>query len=283
MAKAEWKRTTTLVNAALEILAAEQPMTVRQLFYRLVSNGLLENTRGDYCHVSRLMTKARNDRRCPFEWIVDRSRPEYSPNVWDDASGYAEAVKRSYRKDYWAMQPNYVEIWTEKDAIIGCIEPVTRELGIVVRVGRGFMSTTKSHEIGKRFGQIEKPITVFYLGDHDPSGRDIETDVYNRVQKYNSGLFTLQRLAIFAADIVKFNLPPLKVKDSDSRAARFVESHGDECVELDALPPEELRTRIQNAVTELIDQELWQRALDVELVELASIRDTVAMWPTAAS
>jgi hypothetical protein len=86
-------------------------------------------------------------------------------------------------------------------------------------------------------------------------------------------------LAIFASDIKKFNLPPLLVKESDSRAARFLERYSNNCVELDALPPDELRRRIKDAVTDLLDLELWNRAVAVEQVECASILETVALWP----
>jgi len=68
------------------------------------------------------------------------------------------------------MQPGHCEIWTEKDAIIGSIQDVTNELGVTVRVCRGFLSTTKAHEIAEHFDAISKSITIFYLGDHDPSG-----------------------------------------------------------------------------------------------------------------
>jgi hypothetical protein len=277
---AENRKTTQLIDAAVGILTAESPMTIRQLFYRLVSKGLIPNDRKHYQLVSRVMTKARDDERCSFDHIVDRSRPAYSPNVWEDASGYAEAVKRGYRKDYWATQPNHVEIWVEKDAIIGSIEPTTDELGVTIRVGRGFLSTTKAHDIAERFTVIDKPITVFYLGDHDPSGQDIERDLYQRILSYDSGYFDLQRLAIHKEDISKFDLPPLRIKDGDMRAAKFRAQHGEECVELDALPPDELRRRVREAVEDLQDRELWKRAIAVETVELASIKDATRMWKT---
>lgn len=274
----ENRKTTQLIVAAVEILHAESPMTIRQLFYRLVSRSLIPNDKKHYQLVSRIMTKARDDGRCSFDAIVDRSRPAYSPSVWKDASGYGEAVKKSYRKDYWATQPNHVEIWVEKDAIVGSIEPTTDELGVTIRVGRGFLSTTKAHDIAERFQGIDKPITVFYLGDHDPSGQEIERDLYDRILAYGSGYFDLQRLAIHKADIKAFNLPPLRIKDRDMRASKFRAKHGDECVELDALPPDELRRRIQDAVSDLQDLDLWDRAIAVEQVELASIQDAARMW-----
>jgi len=278
MARSEWRGTRELIALALNILEEENPMTIRQLFYRLVSVGQLANNRGEYQRVSRVMTKARDDGRCSYAWIVDRSRPEYRPNVFEDPSEYASTVKRAYRKDYWAAQPNYCEVWTEKDAIIGSIEDVTNELGVTVRVGRGFLSTTKAHEIAARFDEIEKPITVFYLGDHDPSGRMIESDLAERVRGYGA-VFAIQRLAIFAADIREFRLPPLRVKPTDSRAAGFLKKYSNRCVELDALPPKELRRRIRDAVHQLLDVDLWNKAIEIERVELASIVDTVSRWP----
>jgi hypothetical protein len=279
MAKSEWRNTTKLVNRAVEILEEQNPMTVRQLYYQFVSRGVIENYPGSYQTVSRVMTKARNDGRCSFDWIVDRSRPEYSPQVWDDAARYAEAVKRSYRRNYWAMQSNHVEVWVEKDAIIGSIEDVTDELDVTVRVGRGFLSTTKAHEIARRFGQIKKPIVVYYFGDHDPSGRNMEAEVADRIRAYGSPPFPLMRLAIFAGDIRKFKLPPLRVKMADPRAKAFLRKYADASVELDSLPPTELRQRIRNAVEELLDKNLWKRAVEIEGIELRSIIDTVSRWP----
>lgn len=273
MAKAEWAKTTVLISAAVEILEAEYPMTIRQLFYRLVSAGVIENNRNCYQMVSRFMTTARMDGRCSHDYITDRSRPEYRPQMFKDAKSYAEVVKRSYRKNYWASQPKHVEVWTEKDAIIGSIEELTDDLGITIRVGRGFFSTTKKNEISCLFQEIgrDKQILVLYLGDHDPSGIAIEK---NLLRDINAN-FCMDRLAIYHSDIQKFNLPPLRVKETDSRSASFVINHGEECVELDALPPNELRGRIEDAVHELTDQALWDCAIEIEKEELASIES----WP----
>lgn len=94
-------------------------MTIRQIFYRLVSMRLIKDTKADYQRVIRLMTIARNDGQIPFDWIVDRSRPVYAPPVFSNPSAYAEVVKHSYRRDYWSSQPFHPELWCEKDTISG--------------------------------------------------------------------------------------------------------------------------------------------------------------------
>jgi hypothetical protein len=245
------------------------------LFYRLVSAALLENIRADYCRLSRVLTRAREEAAIPFEWIVDRSRPTYAPSVFDNLQDGLRVLRDCYRKDYWQDQPFHTEIWCEKDAVIGSIQPVTDELGVTVRVGRGFNSATCVNEIAQRFATLEKPIRVFYLGDHDPSGHCIETELYARALRYGSGEFEMSRLAIHAADIRKFKLPPLRVKESDSRAETFRREHGTQCVELDALPPAELRRRVREAIEGLLDPEAWNRALTVEKVERESIETIV--------
>ena len=203
MAQGEWKSTTKLIEQAKQVLFEQWPMTLRQLFYQLVCIVAIENSTSDYQRLSSIMTKARNDGRIEFRCMVDRSRPEYRPSVFDDAQEYAEVVKEGYHKDYWQLQPQRVELWTEKDAIIGSIEKLARELGITVRVTRGFMSTTKIYEISTFISRSEKPMTVFYLGDHDASGRAIETDLGDRIRSYGAKL-TIKRLAIHASDIAKF-------------------------------------------------------------------------------
>lgn len=277
MARGQWTATAELVERAVQILSAEQPMTVRQLFYRLVSDQALENSVRDYKKLSRVMTDARESAQVPFEWIVDRSRPTYTPNVFDDLKDGLTALRNCYRKDYWQEQPAHVETWTEKDAIIGSIEPVTNELGVTVRVSRGFTSTTRVHEIASVFAGISKPIFVYYLGDHDPSGRAIEMDLYDRISRYGPD-FQMARLAIREEDIDDFNLPPLRIKAGDTRAAAFRRAFGNRCVELDALPPEELRRRVRRAIDRHIEKRAWERALAVERAEQESIASIVTRW-----
>ena len=85
--------------------------------------------------------------------------------------------------------------------------------------------------------------------------------------RYGAGDFEMNRLAIHEADIKRFRLPPLKVKATDSRASALQRQYGSKCVELNALPPNELRRRIKEAVHDLIDWEAWNRAMSVEAEE----------------
>jgi len=266
MAQGTWRSTARLIEQARRILDEESPMTIRQLFYRLVSAEAVENCRAHYQKVSRLMTMARDREEIGWDSIVDRSRPVYRACTWTNLRQRFEHAAKVYRRDAWQDQPNYVEVWSEKDAVVGSIEEVTDRYAVPLRVTRGFSSTTVMHEMAESFQGIEKPVYVYYIGDHDPSGRAIDRDVAARLQSYGAE-FTMTRLAIHPEDIRKFNLPALRIKPTDSRADAFEKEHGTQCVELDALPPAELRRRIEEAIVKKLDPYLWERARRAEQAE----------------
>jgi hypothetical protein len=209
------------------------------------------------------------------DWMVDETREGERVSVWEDAAAYVEAVKNSYRRDNWQDQPVHCEVWSEKATILSSLRPVKDDWGITLRVSHGFGSTGMESDIGYLFEGIDKEIIVFFLGDHDPSGRVIEEDIHRRAMQAAGRDFEMERLAIHPEDITRYNLPPQRIKGTDSRAADFRRRYGSDAatVELDALPADVLRQRVEDAVKELIDFEAWERQLMVQAAELASIRE----------
>lgn len=283
------KKTEELIHFAYTLLAESHPMTLRQLHYAIFSAAKIayENTQADYKRLSRATTLARRTQRwaelhgkrvidgIPHDWIIDELREAKMVSVWDNVAGYMDAVKQSYRRDNWQDQPNYCELWSEKATVLGSMRPITQELGVVLRACRGFGSTGMEGQIGNLFQGIKKPITIYYVGDHDPSGHDIERDIHQRAQQASGKEFDMMRLAIHAADIKAFNLPPQRIKTTDSRAVGFKARFGITAptVELDALPVDELRRRARNAIAGLIDFEAWNRQVRVQEVELKCIAE----------
>ena len=282
--------TKKLVEYARLLLATDHPQTLRQLHYAIFSRQEIDyaNDRASYARLSRVTTTARRSYRAwslggeigpepaasiPPGWMVDEGRQPETANVWRDAAAYIETVKRAYRRDNWQDQQHRCEVWSEKGTIMGAIRPLAERWGVTLRVCHGFGSTGMEQQIGEFFAGIAKPITVFYLGDHDPSGRVIEADIHHRVQTAGGRDFVMKRVAIHPTDIKKFNLPPQKIKATDSRSAGFRAEFGSNAatVELDALPAAELRRRVEAAVTSLIDFEVWDRQEAVQAVECASI------------
>jgi hypothetical protein len=286
--------TVKLIWFAKQLLAESHPMTLRQLHYAVFSAAKIDydNTPKDYKRLGRATTKARRSYRAyelaghtraeltgsdilPPDWIVDETREAVTISMWDDVHGYLETVKHSYRRDYWQTQPNYCEVWSEKGTVLGSLRPLAKELGVTLRVSKGYASTGMESRIGEDFALIAKPIYVFYVGDHDPSGRDIPRDIHRRAQAASGKDFAIERLAIHPDDIRRFHLPPQTIKDKDSRAEGFKREFGKKAptVELDALPVDELRRRVREAVEGLIERDSWNRQLVVERAELKSIEE----------
>jgi hypothetical protein len=297
-------KTIKLMLYAYDVLTEIQPATLRQLHYTVFSRAEIAyaNDRASYRLLGKATSISRRLNRAveleqssyensqlvvklgfktiPHEWIIDEGRQAESVSVWDDLHGYVEATKNDYRRDYWQAQPNYVEVWSEKGTVLGSIRPIAHELGFTVRVAHGFGSTGMEGQIGKKFEATKKPITVFYLGDHDPSGHVIEEDIHRRGETASGKDFEMIRLAIHRADIKRFKLPPQKIKPTDSRAAGFQRRFGAKAptIELDALPVAELRRRVESAVSGLIDWDVWTQQQSTERTEFACIERVVEMW-----
>src|SRR3954451_13848510 len=104
-----------LVSAALGILNREQPVTLRQLYYRLVSAGVVPNGQKEYRRIGQVMTRLREACEVPRTWIVDHVRATLKPSSWTGLDDFLDTVQRAYRKDLWARQRACVEVFVEKD------------------------------------------------------------------------------------------------------------------------------------------------------------------------
>lgn len=291
------KKNRNLAEKAVVILKTERPMTLRQLFYRCVSAGLIANSQKEYDRLGGVMTRLREAGAVPRTWIVDHVRSTLKPSSWSGLQDFGETVRNSYRLDFWASLDHHVEVFVEKDAVAGTIQPVTAEYDVALRVCRGYSSVSFAGEISDEWRRIEKKIYALYLGDFDPSGFDLERDLREKLERYAgkrihvydprdpdhdySG-FTAPiiwtRLGVVASDFEAHDLIRLPIKQTDKRAPAFQRLHGNDCAEVDAIPPGELRNRVQEAIEEHIDQKRWRRLQKVEQAEQESLAAVLDGW-----
>jgi hypothetical protein len=256
-------KTEALIEAAAEVLGAHHPMTVRQVFYALVSRQVVENTRSAYQAVGKALVAARKEETIPWEWIEDRLRRPREVAMWPGLAGFATDAARWYRRDVWATQPVYVEVWLEKDALSGIFEEVLNPYGVTLNVGRGYDGWDSIKNAADRLLDAaacledEDQVTVLYFGDFDPSGEDMVRSLRERLEFFDC-VPELVKVALTREDIEHYALPPDFTKQTDSRRAAFVAEHGDIAVELDALPIDVLRTRLAEAVQERMNRRAWR-------------------------
>jgi hypothetical protein len=113
------KKTRILIEAAAEILAPHHPMTVRQVFYQLVSGRVIEKPAEPTKLFQRPWFAARQESSIPWDKIEDRTRKPRHVLMWAGLGEFASEAAAAYRRDVWARQPTPVETWLEKDALSG--------------------------------------------------------------------------------------------------------------------------------------------------------------------
>ena len=160
----------------------------------------------------------------------------------------------------------------------GILQPVTYEFDVHLNVIRGQVSETFVWNIAEEWKEIQKPIYAYYLGDHDPSGLKIESSLKSKLYSFTGSEFAWQRLAITEDDFANESLLGFPVKRAGSWR-EYMAEHGDRCVEVDALAPDEIRERVKNSIEFHIDGMQWDKLQQTERLERESwkqIADAIA-------
>jgi hypothetical protein len=272
------QRSLDLIDAMYDIAEQCQPITGRGIGYKLFTAGLIPSmATSEMSKVYRLLKEAREEGAIPWEWIVDETRSLERVATWDNPKEYVEAVGRSYRRDFWNQQPVRVEVWSEKGTVRGVLQPVLDEYGIGFRVFHGFSGATSVYDIAQ--DDDGRDLIALYCGDYDPSGMCMsEDDLPNRLDKYGGHHVSLNRIAILSSDLARLPTFPASDKEKDRRYPWFLKNHGGYCCELDAMDPNELRDRVEEAIRLEIDDEKWERCEILERAEKESIRNVLNAW-----
>lgn len=269
-------KSLALAAVAIELLACNQPATVRQVMYLVVSAGWLPDTGAkSYDQIQRLLVQLRRLGMVPYRWIVDNIRATRKPSSWTGLADFAETVRDAYRKDFWPSMPVAVEVIVEKDSIVGALSEVTEAYDVPLHALRGFSSESFAWEIARSWEGIKKPIKVLFIGDHDPAGLDLERDIQEKIRRFTAGQklrIEWRRLAVVEDDFEDFKITPLRTKKGDSRAKKFVEMWGDRCAEVEAIPAEALRQRLRRAIEAEIPKGRWDKLQKIEAEEQASFK-----------
>ncbi|MBC8379673.1 MAG: hypothetical protein H8E62_10910 [Planctomycetes bacterium] len=241
------------VNAIAEDYQAKgYKITLRQLFYQLVSRNIVPNLQKKYKSVGKHLVNARNAGLLDWDLIIDRTRGLSKYNHWDSPAEIVRSASHWYHIDTRMHQPHYIEVWCEKDALASILNPVSNKNDIPLLICRGYSSVTCKHDAANRLRRHEDPI-ILYLGDHDPSGEDMVNDIRNKFDLYGCGHVEVRRIGLNPDQIKQYNLPSQMAKKGDSRAEKFIEKHGKLSWELDALPPDALTQIVQDEIDLLTD------------------------------
>lgn len=272
-------------------------LTVRQLYYQLVARDIIPNTQQSYSRIGSIINDARMAGLLDWDLIVDRGRETVALSHWDTPKDIIDACVRSFRIDRWKDQPIHVEVMCEKQALEGVLQPACEKWDVPFTSNKGYSSQSFMYSKGVELrGVLNRQIRnvhILYYGDHDPSGLDMDRDIWERLSMFShhsarwnpgvsGGHLYVKRLALTRQQIDQHSPPPNPAKITDSRAEGYIAQHGHDSWELDALEPRTLVDIIDYEVLQLLENHgslpLWEKTKEMQeqmREELAELGDSV--------
>lgn len=293
-------------------------LTLRQLYYVFVSREWFpedwadpatgsKNNEKSYKKLGDIIGDARMAGLIDWNSITDRTRNLRKRSEWGAPTDLIGVCAEQFRIDRWENQPQRCEVWVEKDALVGVLERPCEENGVAYFSCRGYTSMSEIWVAAQRLIKYIKAgqkVTIFHLGDHDPSGVDMSRDIEDRllliiakdlvrtkfwtqedVKRMDAAIqkegtralpWHIERIALNMDQIEQYNPPPNPAKMTDARARKYVEKYGDESWELDALDPRTIIELIENSIESIKDLDLWEQSGEREergRTAFARIRD----------
>lgn len=285
-----------------EYIRQDFRLTLRQLYYQFIGRDLFpeswidpkynkrhglsldtKNTEKNYKKLVDIVVDARVGGLMDWDHIVDREREVESESHWENAPDFLNSVAPQFNIDVWADQPNRVEVWVEKKALVEIVGRACEPLDVPYLACKGYLSASAAWDAGhnrcKRWHDEHGQNTVvIHLSDHDPSGLDMGRDNEERLRLFRTPYkegetpahITFQRIALTMEQVEQYEPPSNPAKETDPRAAAYIEEHGDTSWELDALEPPVLVELIMEAILEHLDRDLYdgRRAEETEQRDL---------------
>lgn len=268
-------------------------LTLRQLYYQLVSRGFINNEQKEYKNLGSLVNDARLSGLIDWDSIIDRTRNLQTRGRWSGPRDIIKAAANSFHLDRWQEQSYRVECWVEKDALIGVVERACHTWDVPYFACRGYTSQSEMWSASQRlyqYMQDDKMPVILHLGDHDPSGIDMSRDIEERLkmfiehhldedgQEIDSYPFIFKRLALNWDQISQYNPPPNPAKLTDSRSDKYISEYGDESWELDALEPKVITDLIEENIREYMDSIAWAKTVNKENKERKELTIASRRW-----
>lgn len=275
----------TIIDHANRIIAEYQrqgfTLTLRQLYYQFVARDIIPNKQTEYKRLGSVINDGRLAGLIDWSAIEDRTRNVRTVSTWEDPTQIIDAVADQYKEDLWKGQPYRPEVWIEKDALVGVIEPVCERYRVPFFACRGYSSQSEQYRAGKRFEQRKRQgqkTVVLHLGDHDPSGIDMTRDNADRLAMFARHGVEVRRLALNMDQVERYDPPPNPAKETDSRSNDYIERFGNSSWELDALDPPVIDALIADELDGLIITSQWDRAKEGEANRRALLAKASSNW-----
>jgi hypothetical protein len=259
------------VAAVLSEYRAHWPLTVRQIYYRLIGAHGYPKTESFYERLCEHMANARRARRIPFRAIRDDGVSVIADEHFADPDDFWAKIRgmgADYTRDKLAHQDRYIEVWCEAAGMQPQLARVAGNYSIGVYSSSGFDSLTAKKDIAERVCDAGKSAVILHLGDYDPSGEAIfgalaqDVRAFVLADRIDARIdVEFRRVALIVEQVESYNLPTTPAKASDSRSARWGRR---ETCQLEALAPDDIAALLNLAIQEIIDLDVLEADADAE-------------------
>jgi hypothetical protein len=237
-------------EALIDIVTGAAPTGVRFCYYRAVSQGIVPKTNNGYVLVQRALMHLRETGIIPWESITDSSRWMRRSDTWDGVDGLLRDLSKSYRRPLWDEADGRVEVWCESESVAGVIWPVTDEWDVPLFPMKGQTSASFAHSAAMTYRSDPRPVIIYYIGDYDPAGLEIEANLADKLQVYSGrDDMTIERVACTPQQIAELDLignPPKKRTWKHPTLGHHLFTG--EAVEVEAIDAPILREVVEDAV-----------------------------------
>jgi hypothetical protein len=270
------------INSVIDNYAQQgYSLSLRQVYYQMVARNIIENNERCYKNLGTLISDARLAGLIDWNAIEDRTRSIRSNAHWYTPKDIINSAAYSYHLDYWEGQKNYVEVWVEKDALVGIVGQICERLDVKYFSCRGYVSQSEMWGAAERLISSQRKgqnVIILHLGDHDPSGRDMSRDIQDRLRIFGVTQFKFHRLALNMDQITTYNPPPNPTKLTDSRASAYIDEFGHNCWELDALEPQVISDLISSNVKKYRNDSVYEKIFKREGKEKVMLEEISKNW-----
>jgi hypothetical protein len=262
---ADWRpqaKTRRLLDQVEQVLLEYEdylPLTVRQIFYRLVGSFGYEKTENAYNRLAEALVRARRARLLPFDHIRDDGVVTFGYEWFDGVESFWNGVGgmiREYRRDRQSGQDYRLELWCEAAGMAPQLARVGDDYSVRVYSSGGFSSLSAVRMIVDRARERTTKTVLLHVGDYDPSGESIFVAMSADAMAFleEDRMLMLQeviavRVALTAEQVVDYELPTAPPKSSDSRSASW---RGETC-QLEALAPDDLAALVRDEIESWMD------------------------------
>lgn len=285
--KIDWKHTIReMILKEITRRGNAKFASTRAVYYWLGSLGVIPLTEKGYKSLNALSVDMRKQEEIPWGYFpVLRGTNGTTASRWIAPETFFDTYKRIlldcpkyFELPMWLHQPYHVEVWVEKVGMLPDVERAVSGLDIQCRAVEGFppwefvFSNLEDIKEYREDREEDSQFVILYLGDLDPSGRDIARQLVDALQFFGLPA-KLQWIGILPEHVQKYGLPEIprdaKVIEKihrDSRYPRYMEwlhkngIEGEMFAELDAwnaVAPGAIADELRPAVEQYFDSKIF--------------------------